>query len=130
VEDRELAEDVAQEALIRAVRKFRSLPNREEETPWLRQIIVRRARTALSRRRPGQAPMVEASECPDLENDLAVRAVLARLPDAQRLLLALAIGEQLSYAEISQALEIPVGTVASRLNAAKAAFRKLWETSA
>ncbi|MDF0732005.1 sigma-70 family RNA polymerase sigma factor [Pseudomonas entomophila] len=51
----------------------------------------------------------------------------ARLPSEQRALLLLVSVEGLSYKEVAQALEIPIGTVMSRLSRARAALRELTE---
>jgi RNA polymerase sigma-70 factor (ECF subfamily) len=58
---------------------------------------------------------------------LAVFEVLKRLTPEHRALLGMAINQGLSYREISEALDIPEGTVASRLSAAKKAFQRKWE---
>ena len=57
---------------------------------------------------------------------MAVRHALSRLAPKDRALLALAHMEGLSYAELSDTLGIPSGTVGSRLHAAREAFRKEW----
>ena len=51
----------------------------------------------------------------------------ARLPSEQRALLLLVSVEGLSYKEVAQALDIPIGTVMSRLSRARAALRELTE---
>lgn len=51
----------------------------------------------------------------------------ARLPSEQRALLLLVSVEGLSYKEVAQALDIPIGTVMSRLSRARAALRQLTE---
>jgi RNA polymerase sigma factor (sigma-70 family) len=53
---------------------------------------------------------------------------VARLPVSQRVVLVLRTREGLSEQEIATALEIPVGTVKSRLSRARAAFRKAWDS--
>jgi RNA polymerase sigma-70 factor (ECF subfamily) len=52
--------------------------------------------------------------------------VLDSMPPLERAMLALAYFEQLSYGEMSEALGVPEGTVASRLYKAKESFRRLW----
>ena len=46
---------------------------------------------------------------------IAIRQAMARLPDEQRLAVALVLVEGLSYAEAAEVLEIPAGTLTSRL---------------
>jgi DNA-directed RNA polymerase specialized sigma24 family protein len=53
-----------------------------------------------------------------------------RLPEDQRSLLWLREVEGRSYAELAEILEIPVGTVRSRLFAAREALRKIWHGTA
>ena len=121
---RDRAEDVTQDALLRASRSRSALASVDEPSAWLRTTLVRCAMSALKRRpqievRPG------ASRDPAL--DLSVAATLNRLSPADRTLLALAHFQEMSYAEISELLGIPEGTVASRLHTARAAFRKEWK---
>lgn len=120
----EVAEDVAQEAMVRAWRAQGTLAGVEDMRAWLRRVVVRQAVTALGRRSFAELPETPA---PDAEAAMHVRAVLASLPTETRALLALAYFEGLTYAELAAALEIPEGTVASRLHAAKAVFRAAWE---
>ena len=78
-------------------------------------------------RRPTTELQAEEAHSPDLDGQIQVARTLQRLKPDQRALLALALGEGLSYRETAAALSIPEGTVSSRLNTAKVAFRKLWE---
>lgn len=119
----EVAEDVAQDAMVRAWRAQGKLARADDMRAWLRQVVTRQAITALKRRRFDELPEMTA---PDQEPSLQVRAVLATMPPETRALLALAYFEGLSYAELAQTLGIPEGTVASRLHTAKAAFRDQW----
>lgn len=56
-----------------------------------------------------------------------VRSVVDRLPEHLRLILMLGYFQQLPYAEIAEVLDIPVGTVKSRLHAAVQHFARLWQ---
>ena len=64
---------------------------------------------------------------PDLR--LLVEALLDRLTPRLRAALVLRELEGMEYGEIAGALRIPVGTVRSRLNAARAQFRALWSAA-
>jgi len=55
----------------------------------------------------------------------AVMAGIAELPDGERDALLLYVWEEMSYEEVALALEIPVGTVRSRLNRARGRLREL-----
>lgn len=120
----EVAEDVAQESIVRAWRSQGKLTQADDMRAWLRTVVVRQAITALKRRTFSEIPEVAAK---DEEPSMQVRAVLMTMPPETRALLALAYFEGLTYAELAEVLGIPEGTVASRLHAAKSAFRTEWE---
>lgn len=70
---------------------------------------------------------VEAAEQPGPVPDeriAAAREVIATMPDLQREVLELRFSQDLSYAEIAEALDIPIGTVRSRLHNAVAGVRE------
>ena len=118
------AEDVAQEALLRAYRKFERLREPSRFRGWLVRITFRLALDrlrAIKRRQLREAQWVfetsrnaqSWSENPELQRlfDLA----LDELPEKQRLVLLLAAMEGHTLDEVSVLLAIPVGTVKSRL---------------
>jgi RNA polymerase sigma-70 factor (ECF subfamily) len=121
---REAAEDVVEEALLKALE---SKVEPQNVAAWVRTIVVR---TALNARRDKATVGLEFEpeiHC-ELDEGIAVRATLARLESDQRALLALAIGEGLSYRELADVFGVPEGTISSRLHAAKAAFRREWDS--
>jgi RNA polymerase sigma-70 factor (ECF subfamily) len=99
---------------------------------WLYRITVNTALDAL-RRQPDEVPLESWHESQDpleetvLRNDQqrCLRMAIESLPLAIRATLILREYEQLSYKEIAEALQIPIGTVMSRLNYARQALRKL-----
>ena len=128
------AEDVAQEAFVRAFRRLPDFRGEGRFSAWLLGIVVR---LCLDRRRAarwtrevpaGDAP-IPAAPAPDLDTRLLVGALLDRLSPPMRAALILREMEGLEYGEIAQALGIPVGTVRSRLHAARAQFRALWDAA-
>lgn len=121
------AEDVAQEALIRAFKSWDRLAGVESQAAWVRKIVVRCALNALERTPRHEEMPESAAHQGDAEEAVLVQSVLENLPSEQRVLLGLAVGEGWSYKDIATILEIPVGTVGSRVHAAKMAFRKAWE---
>lgn len=122
----ELAEDASQEALIRAYSAKDTLRSVDSPKAWLRRVVVHESSRLLRSRR--DLPKT-AEDHPGHEESVLVRQVLDGLPAEHRLVLALAYFEELSYSEMAAALDIPEGTVASRLHHAKAGFRRAWEGS-
>lgn len=135
--DRALADDLAQEALAKAFGRAHQLRDPEKLRPWLYGILVNCWRDHLRARRPtadidtidpqalaahDDTPEAAASRS-ELVNE--VRAAIARLPQAQREVLALVDLEGCSYAEAAEILDIPMGTVMSRLCRSRAALRVL-----
>ncbi|MBN9501712.1 MAG: hypothetical protein BGO01_15425 [Armatimonadetes bacterium 55-13] len=121
------AEDVAQEALIRAFKSWDRMAQADSQVAWVKRIVVRCALTALERQdRFSPIHDVEAPT-PSHQETILVQSVLATLPPDQRVILSLIVGEGWSYKELAENLDIPMGTVASRVHAAKSAFRKAWE---
>lgn len=126
-EDAETARDIAQEAWIAIAR---ALPGLRDEGAFLAfalRIVTRQAARSLRyriRSRDADQGWAEgqASAAPDAEaGDLTV--AIAALPAPQRATLALFYLEGLSVAEVAHALDIPPGTVKSRLNLARARLR-------
>jgi len=136
VRDAHDAQDVVQEAMLRALRHFESLRG-VDPRPWLLAIVRNAAWAWLKARRP--ADLVEpgddaldaalAHDAPDMNPEslairraerLAIDAAIAALPIVFREALILRELEELSYREIAQVLDVPIGTVMSRLARARA----------
>lgn len=122
------AEDVAQEALLRAYRKFDRLRDRTRFRAWLVRIVFRlaldRLRSAKRReQRETSWAFPEPRSAPPTAEDLAssteFRARLERamdeLPEKLRLVLLLSAMQGYTLEEVSGMLRIPMGTVKSRL---------------
>lgn len=131
--DGQIAEDAAQETFIRAwshLGSFRTDRGEASLRNWLYRIALNAATDMLRREKrilpgdledfnltdsgPGPEGVYEQSE----RTALVQRAILS-LPDASRAVLVLKEYEGLSYHEIADALDIPIGTVMSRLNYAR-----------
>jgi RNA polymerase sigma-70 factor (ECF subfamily) len=128
--DTELAEDATQEALVRAWRDLPSLRDVDRLDAWLYRLIVRACADVGRHRRRWLAGITVLHDEP-AESDRASESAdrdqlergLRRLTDAQRTILAMTFYLGLSPAEAADALEIPVGTVKSRLHYALEALR-------
>lgn len=133
--DRALADDLVQETLARAVEKCGQLREAEQAEPWLFAILTNCWRDYLRRLRP-QEDIEDIEETlhdtgvgPEQSGERGqivdrVRAAVARLPVGQREVLTLVDLEEFSYAEVSNILGIPIGTVMSRLCRARQSLKK------
>ncbi len=131
--DRHQAEEIVQEAFIKLWKKP---PDAGEIafTSWMRRVVTNLSINALQRtKRPAALPVVENDRSLHTEGKpeagLAsaesvgrIGAAMQRLDPAKRAILLLRAREQLSYDQIAEHLGIPVGTVMSRLNRARAAL--------
>jgi RNA polymerase sigma factor (sigma-70 family) len=140
--DRDLADDIVQDAMLRAFRAFDHVRG-EDAKPWLLTIVRNCHRTALAQtRRRAQVPLPDeeggethtlSAEGPDPERSAAIagdarklNAAIAALPEDYREALILREMEELSYREIAEATGVPIGTVMSRLSRARALLREKW----
>jgi len=116
--DAALAEDIAQESFLAAIRSLDRFDRRRPFGPWLHRIVVNRAidaARARSLRRETEltehATDAEEHEPPDRE----LLAALARLPPDQRAVIVLRHLLGYTPGEIARTLDLPRGTVNSRL---------------
>jgi RNA polymerase sigma-70 factor (ECF subfamily) len=133
----DLADDLVQDSLERAIRKRLLWRPSGSLRAWLFTILINVYRNDLRRRRrqpasvPVEALAVEPHALAPQPGRLAL-AELARaldlLPDEQREALLLVVLEGLSYAEAAGALGIPPGTLTSRLARARQTLRRLTDT--
>ena len=129
--DRELALDVLQEAFLYLLKKFPGFELRCELRSFLYPVVMHVALNA--RKKAGRyeasgevEELFEGLEAPRSETDgeEELRAALAKLPVKQRETVVLRFMEGMDLAEIAVALEVPLGTVKSRLHHALEALRK------
>ena len=122
-------EDAMSEAVLRAFESRGKLKKRESFRAWFLRILRNEAYDTLRRRRR-LTPVEELPDGPAPDADSAGRldlaAALSRLTEDQRTALLL---QQEGYAleEIAEALDVPVGTVKSRLARAKSTLRTILE---
>jgi RNA polymerase sigma-70 factor, ECF subfamily len=127
--DRVLADDAAQEAMQKAFRSLDRFDSARPFAPWLKRIAVNRAIDELRRDRRLRSAEHPRGEAPDaaygdVSGPLAhVAAAVAQLPADKRTVVVMHYWLDYAAEEIAEALEIPVGTVASRLSRARAELR-------
>lgn len=130
--DRDEAEDVAQETFVQAFLHLKRFRGQSGIFTWLYRIAVNACRMRLRKRRA--LPLSEvpptAGEGFDERTWLLkqqVDEVLRQMPEPLREVLILREMHELSYEEIAQVLQIPVGTVRSRLFTARQRFAQIWK---
>ena len=136
--DMHIAEDAAQETFIQAWLRFSSYQQKSSLRNWLYRIAVN---TAIDMLRKDKRILPNAVEDLHLTDDQAgpealfltgertdlVQGAISTLPDASRAVLILREYEGFSYKEIADSLDIPVGTVMSRLNYARKLLKEKLE---
>jgi RNA polymerase sigma-70 factor, ECF subfamily len=134
---RQSAEDLVQESVLRGLRYFDSYRG-EDFRAWMAAIMRNLARGG-TKRSPVPIDDEQLSQIPDpahdpeqtvLAQDCAarLRVLVQGLPEPLRDVLVLREFGELSYAQIALALELPIGTVMSRLSRARDDLRAAWIT--
>lgn len=158
VGDRAAAEDVFQEAFLQVHHSADAFDVSRRFKPWLFTIAANKARDLLRRNQrrraldlsapvggraggengagttfidllddggPGPTAITDVAE-----RDRLVQLAVNELPVSLREVLLLAYFQRLSYNEIAESLQIPLGTVKSRLHAAVGSFARAWKLAA
>jgi RNA polymerase sigma-70 factor (ECF subfamily) len=118
VHDSAAAEDIAQEAFLAAVRGLDRFDRRRPFGPWLHRIVVNRAIDwARARKLRSEVELTEHVPAPDPEAGLdnETTAALARLAPEHRAVVVMRYLLEFTPGEIAEALDLPRGTVNSRL---------------
>jgi RNA polymerase sigma-70 factor (ECF subfamily) len=131
--DPRLAEDAAQEAFVRVWLNLHKYKPEYAFRSWLFRIATNAALDALRREKPSsdidQLPLADQAEGPERSAEGSqrieqVRRAIAGLSEPLRVVIVLREYEDLSYQEIADTLDIPIGTVMSRLNNARIQLRR------
>jgi RNA polymerase sigma-70 factor, ECF subfamily len=120
VHDAGAAEDIAQEAFLAAVRSLDRFDRKRPFGPWLHRIVVNRAIDWARARRVraevlGDTPEVAGEPSPSGSFSRAITAGLATLDPEQRAVIVLRYLFEYTPGEIASLLDLPRGTVNSRL---------------
>ncbi|WP_062110624.1 RNA polymerase sigma factor SigW [Bacillus niameyensis] len=142
--NRHEAEDIAQEAFVRAYVNIHSFNQNKKFSTWLYRIATNLCIDRIRKKKPdyfldaevagtdglnmysqiaaeGNAP---DSEVETMELQEIVQREISRLPDKYRIVVILRYIDELSLNEISEVLEMPLGTVKTRIHRAREALRK------
>jgi RNA polymerase sigma-70 factor, ECF subfamily len=134
--NREKADDLVQDTLERAIRKQRLWSPRGSLQGWLFTLLTNIYRNDLrtQNRRPQLTPIddltIDPSSAPEQPGQLALaetKRALSYLPDEQKQVLLLVALEGFTYKEAASILNIPQGTLMSRLGRARTNLRQLVE---
>lgn len=136
--NRHLAEDLAQESLLRALRNLHTLANPDRFGPWLRGIALRAFLDWRKARETSQVPFstldsresvdellaCDTDPALDRQDDLqCLMREVATLDDDQRETLLLYYSHDMTYAELAELLEVSPATINMRLTKARAILR-------
>jgi RNA polymerase sigma-70 factor (ECF subfamily) len=130
-----LADDLVQETMAIAIQRHQQLREPEKLHAWLYSILNNTWRQHLRRQRDDAVYEDETQQDEDdlvaniqsLEIVLRVRKAVSGLPDDQRQVIALVDLEGFAYCEVAGILDIPIGTVMSRLHRARRSLRDALE---
>ncbi len=129
------AEDVYQEVFARVYEKLETLREDDAFRPWIAQLT---RRLCIDRKRSGarEEPADEVPETAaddvlgEIEEAFDVHEALAALPDNCQEILDRFFARDESYRTIGDALELPAGTIASRISRCLTKLREHWEETA
>jgi len=131
------AADAAQDVLVAVARKLGSFRGDARFTTWLHRVATNICYDHLraAKRQPVVRRLLEDGPTPDLGPPVAdhadevagthdIAAALARVPDDFRVALVLADVQDLPYDEIARILDVPIGTVKSRVHRGRIALAR------
>jgi RNA polymerase sigma-70 factor (ECF subfamily) len=122
--DAAAAEDIAQEAFLAAIRSLDRFDRRRPFGPWLHRIVVNRAIDwTRARQLRGETELVDVAAQPAEGSPEGLASAIARLPPEQRAVIVLRHLLEYTPGEIADLLELPRGTVNSRLRRGLDALR-------
>ena len=133
--DADLAEDVVQETMIKAVKNVDKVRDIKQIDSWLFRVLSNCFIDQCRKRRDDidiDEITVFVSETPETiqnQNEMlaSVRSAISTLPFKHRQVITLVDIESFSYADVADILGVPLGTIMSRLNRARQALRTILE---
>lgn len=128
--DADLAREAVDEAMVRAYTRWRKIRDYDNPAGWVYRVSLNWATSRLRRRRRSVtvADVGDRAGAPEPEaSDARLAQAMAVLPEQQRAVVVLRFHLDWSLERIAVALDVPVGTVKSRLHRALAALRDTLE---
>lgn len=137
------AEDTVQEAFILALTKLSTFKGNSQFFTWLYRIAYNVAVTKMRRRKPTvsienqevdlKLQLPDGQPAPDAglidsERAQLLMTALERVSEEHRAILVLREMEEMDYSAISEILDLPIGTVRSRLHRARLQLKEILET--
>ena len=142
--NRHEAEDIAQEAFVRAFINIHSFDQKRKFSTWLYRIATNLCIDRIRKKKPDYyldaevrgtegldmySQIAASDELPEeelmkLELQERIQYEISRLPDKYRSAIVLKYMEELSLQEISEILDLPLGTVKTRIHRGREALRK------
>lgn len=137
--DSELAKDVTQDAWVDIIRSLKRLQETRAFPAWAFRIVSRRSADVIKKRQSVRSLKSALDGEPKDKNEAQRRTeamadrsslanALALLPNEQRVVMALFYLEEFTVSEVAHSLEIPVGTVKTRLMHGRKKMRSALET--
>ena len=136
--DEMLADDLVQETLSTAISKQSQLRDEKRLFAWLYSILSNQWKRYLRSKKTSyelndqlvSETAGPAEQCEEAEVVNRVRRVVATLPAIERQVISLVDLEEMPYCDVAEVLEIPIGTVMSRLHRARKRLLAKMETAA
>ncbi|MCX5971036.1 MAG: sigma-70 family RNA polymerase sigma factor [Coprothermobacterota bacterium] len=127
------AEEIAQEAFLKAYLGFDRFRGEAQVFTWLYRIVVNLCIDDRRKRKPVEVPIddlpISDGFDPDqTEREMVLREALGQLAEPLRACLVLHDMDGFSYQEMARILRLPLGTVMSRMNSARRKLRKILES--
>ena len=121
--------DITQQCWLEIIKGLKKLREPKNFKAWAYRIATNRSMDWLKNKKKNRHVNLESIEADSnqKDDDLQVKELVQRLKNDSRVILSLHYFEQLSISEIGIAMNIPSGTVKSRLFTARDELKQLWE---
>jgi len=127
--DAQAAWDITQQSWLGIIKGLRKLNDPANFKAWAYRIATNESVDWLKKKSKDEQINLDSADidCHEKKDDLGITELIQRLKDESRVVLSLYYFEQLNISEISIILNIPKGTVKSRLHNARKELKELWQ---